>query len=442
MLERIRESGRLRVLTLNSPTTYYYDTEGYAGFDHDLVNMFTEHIGVTPEFIVASSFKEIVPRVASNEAHIGAAGIGITESWRHLVRFGPPLQTIKQQVVYRRGTRRPRGPEDLVGRELEVVAGRSYVEHLQQLRKDYPAITWQETDALSGDELLDLVHEGMLDLTIAGSHRLALSRRLNTELVSGFGIGEPQPLAWIFAHSADSSLYDAARSFLEEISENGALEALLDRYYGHVQRFDYVDTRAFRRHVDRLLWRYRPWFEEAAEQHDLDWRLLAAMSYQESHWNPGAVSPTGVRGIMMLTRTTAKEVGIADRKDPQQSIHGGARYIAALRRRIPPNVTEPDRTWFALAAYNVGIGHLYDARGITEKRNGNPDRWVDVKQSLPLLSQKRWYAQTYYGFARGKEPVQYVENVRKYHDLLASWLDPMPPPDPRSPALLISAPAL
>ena len=153
----------------------------------------------------------------------------------------------------------------------------------------------------------------------------------------------------------------------------------------------------------------------------MDWRLLAAVGYQESHWDPDAVSPTGVKGLMMLTQDAAKDIGIKDREDPQQSILGGAKYLASMHKRIPDRIPEPDRTWLALAAYNVGLGHLEDARMLTLKNKGDADKWVDVKKNLPLLTKEKWFKQTRYGYARGREPVRYVENVRTYYDILV-WI--------------------
>ncbi len=183
-----------------------------------------------------------------------------------------------------------------------------------------------------------------------------------------------------------------------------------------------MGTLVFRRHVAQRLPRYRAFFEKAAKKYKLDWRLLAAMGYQESHWDPKAISPTGVRGIMMLTLKTASDVGVENRLKPQSSIMGGAAYFSDIMRRMPSDINEPDRTWMALAAYNVGMGHLEDARIITQKRGKDPHRWFDVKQSLPLLAKRKWYKKTKHGYARGWEPLQYVENIRSYYDILR-WLD-------------------
>ncbi|UCE88185.1 MAG: membrane-bound lytic murein transglycosylase MltF, partial [Pseudomonadota bacterium] len=257
-----------------------------------------------------------------------------------------------------------------------------------------------------------------------------------------FDISEPQPLAWAFPLSDDNTLYDAAEAFFEGLTVSGELDRLLERYYGHISKFDYAGTHIYLRHVNRRLPAYRELFERAASDNNLDWRLLAAVAYQESHWNRHAVSPTGVRGIMMLTQATAAHVGIQKRTDPEQSITGGAHYLRKLLDKVPAHIPEPDRTFFALAAYNVGYGHLEDAREITKQRGGDADKWTDVKENLPLLRLRKWYSKTRHGYARGNEPVRYVENIRSYYDILSWHLDRRFPPEPPNPVLSISPPVL
>ena len=123
----------------------------------------------------------------------------------------------------------------------------------------------------------------------------------------------------------------------------------------------------------------------------------------------------------MLTLDTAEYLGLDNRLDPQSSIFGGARFYARQTERIANTVAEPDRTWMALAAYNVGFNHIKDARTIVEWDGGDPDAWVDLSEALPLLSQRKWYSRVPYGYARGWEPVLYVNNIRAYYNIL-KWL--------------------
>ena len=442
VLEQVKAHNELIVITRNSPTTYYEGPDGPTGFEYELAKRFSQYLGVELSIVVPPNFSDILPLTALGDANLAAAGLTVTEKRKEKVRFGPVYQKITPQLVYRSGSTRPKTLADLNGL-LEVVAGSSHEEQLEQMQQQFPDLTWQASPELESDELLLLVWQQLIEYTIADSNELSVNRHIYPELKPAFDISEPEPLAWAFPLSEDDSLFNEAKSFFRKIQENGTLDRLIDRYYGHIEDFDYVGTRRYQAHIEQRLPQYQDYFMAAGDEIGMDWRLLAAIGYQESHWKPDAVSPTGVRGIMMLTNAAAKDMNIADRRDPEQSIRGGARYLAKMLQRIPERVPEPDRTWMALAAYNVGHGHLEDARILTQKNKGDFDRWVDVKENLPLLSQKKWFQQTRYGYARGREPVRYVENIRTYYDILV-WLteqqteDQQPvqlPPQFDSPAL-------
>jgi membrane-bound lytic murein transglycosylase F len=164
-----------------------------------------------------------------------------------------------------------------------------------------------------------------------------------------------------------------------------------------------------------------PEFLDASVRYQLSWELLAAQAYQESHWKAQAESPTGVRGVMMLTEETAASMGIQDRGDPAKSIHGGAKYLAHLLKRMPKSITGENRIKFALAAYNVGMGHLHDAQELARIQGKDPNSWQSLRETLPLLAEKRYYKTLTYGYARGQEPVQYVAAILTYRDILEKY---------------------
>ncbi|NLO80052.1 MAG: membrane-bound lytic murein transglycosylase MltF [Xanthomonadaceae bacterium] len=425
LLGRIRDSGELVVVTRLGPSTYY-ETQyaGPRGLEYDLAQLFAQELGVSLRLIVASDPGQVFNALANRSAHVAAAGLNVTAEREARFRFTEPYMSSQQLLVYRAGNPRPRKLEDLVGGTLQVVAHSNHAEFLREAREAVPELTWTETSELSPDDLLYQVWSRQLDYTIADSNDLVLSQQFYPELRSAFALTEPQGIAWAMVRSDDDSLFQAAERFFERIRNDGTLSHLMEKYYGHLNNFDYVGTRTFMRHITERLPKYRELFEQAAEETGLDWRLLAAIGYQESHWNPRAVSPTGVRGIMMLTLNTAKSLGVSNRLDPKQSILGGARYLAQTKQRIPEHIPEPTRTWLALAAYNVGLGHLEDARMLTAAQGKNPDSWTDVKEHLPLLAKKEWYSKTRYGYARGWEPVRYVENVRLYYELLVRITEP------------------
>ncbi len=422
LVEQIKDNNQLIVVTRNSPTSYYEDADGPAGLEYEMVKMFADELGVELTLLIPDSFNDLLEQLASNSVHIAAAGLTITQDREKIYRFGPSYQTISEQLVYNVANRRPRNLSQLSGGTLEVVANSSHAEHLKYLKKDFPGLSWKENEELESEDLLQMVSDNIIEYTIADSNELALTQRFMINLRAAFDISEPQRLAWALPKTGDNSLFLEVQKFFKKIKANGELTRLLERAYGHVEDFDYVGTKIFMRHIETRLPRYRGFFEKAAAEHDMDWRLLAAMGYQESHWDAEAVSPTGVRGIMMLTLKTASDMKVKSRLDPEQSISGGAKYFKKTYLRMDKNIPEPDRTWMAMAAYNVGYYHLQDARMITRKLKKNPNRWIDVKQALPLLAKRKWYKQTRYGFARGWEPVQYVENIRSYYDIL-KWVD-------------------
>ena len=297
-------------------------------------------------------------------------------------------------------------------------AGTGYAERLAALKQQYPALEWSESEDHETEALLQMVWEGLLEITIADSNIVALNRQFFPELQVAFDLQKPEPLAWALPLSDDNSLHDAVAQFLEKIRASGELNNLLERYYGPASRSNFINLTVYQVRLRNRLPLFQQFFEAAGKKQGLDWRLLAAIGYQESFWDPKARSPTGVRGIMMLTEETAKQMDIADLLDPQQSIDGGARYLRHLIDRLPERITGTDRLWLALAAYNIGLYHLEDARVLTQKQGGDPDRWNDVKQRLPLLADPAWAVKVKYGAARGMEPVVFVNHVRTYYDVL------------------------
>ena len=428
LLEQILEAGELRVVTRNSPVTYMGGPDGPSGPEFDLVQAFADELGVMLILETVDSVSEIVPRLLSGRAHMAAAGLSITKSRLEYLNFGHPYELVDMHLIYRVGTGKPRSIDDLIGRPIEVLASSSHSDMMASLAEVYPELEWTENADAETADLLRKVAVGEIDFTIADSTDFNVQRNFYPELRVALDLEIGDPLAWAFTKESGNSLLARADDFLIAADRSGMLAQIHDRYYGHKQEFDYVGTRNFIRHYESRLPRYRAWFEQAGEEWGIDWRLLAAIGYQESHWRSQAVSPTGVRGIMMLTQDTADYLGLEDRVDPETSIFGGAQYFARQTERIADTVDEPDRTWMALAAYNVGFNHVKDARWIVEQLGGNPNTWVDLSKALPLLAQRKWYSQLPYGYARGWEPVLYVNNIRAYYELLVWLTDNEVPP--------------
>lgn len=416
-LERVLTRGELVVVSRISPTTWYSNQHGETGLEFELAHAFAQELGVSLRMVNADSLPQLYAMLKRGEADMAAAALAVTDQRRQSFRFTSPYQSIDDILIQRSGEARPGSIEDLAGKRIAVLRGSGQEQLLRQLRARGFDVVYDDIAESSAERLLTLLEEGYFDYALIDSNSWTVHRSLFPELRHGLNLGQ-QSVAWAF-QGEDASLQQAAESFLTRKLEDGTVARLEERFFGHINQFNLYAARSFLRHLDDRLPRYLETFQHSAAEHGFDWRLLAAMGYQESLWDAEAVSPTGVRGLMMLTNRTAAEMGVHDRTDPQQSIRAGAAYLRKLHDRIPERIAEPDRTWMALAAYNVGMGHVEDARVLTERQGGDPDSWQEVKQRLPLLRNERYYQNTRYGYARGAvQSVIYVRHIRRYYDLL------------------------
>lgn len=421
-LPDVRQSKELVVVTHNGPNTYYVDGDNkFAGLEYDLTRLFVKELGTDYKlsFLVVDNITQVIPSLLKGKAHIAAADLTITSTRKRMVDFSVPYQDVQQYVVYNADQgKAPKQVSDLLNARIAVPAGTSYAERLRVIARDEPTLEWEELPHVSADELLEQVADGTLDYTVADGHLAAILGNYYPNLRNGMALGKPEQIAWAFPKNQDEWLQKQANAFFAKIRKDGTLRNLVDRYYGHSKRLKPIDVSAFIQRSRTLLPQYIDLFKQAQELTTLDWRLLAAVSYQESHWDRYNTSPTNVRGLMMLTEDTADRMGVTDRLDPKQSIIAGARYIVLLKDALPERIPEPDKTWMALAAYNIGLAHLEDARVLAQRLKLNPDRWADVKKTLPLLNKVEYYSTLKYGYASGGAPVIFVESIRTYHKIL------------------------
>ena len=416
-LDNIKAKGRLVMLTLPGPTTYFEDGRGKNGFDYLLAKAFADSLGVELEVKVIPTLRSLLLSVGGPKGDFVAANLVQTAERMKTLSFATPYLEVTQRLIYRSGSKRPKSLDQLDG-DLVIIEGSSHSENLTQLLDQYPNLTWQEQDNAEMSDLMRRVHEGEISYSVVDSLAYLISRHIYPKARSALSISEPQPIAWAFASHNDGTVLDAANQFLQHYIESGQLKSLTDQLLAQTDNFSASDSYRLGKLVDNRLPKYEALFRETATEFDIDWQLLAAVAYQESHWDPKARSPTGVRGLMMLTMNTAREMKVDDRLDAAQSLRGGAAYLQKLKARLPERIHDPDRTLFALAAYNVGFGHLEDARVLTSRNGKNPDSWEDVRRHLPLLSKKKFYSTVKHGYARGGEPVLYVDNIQYYKTYL------------------------
>ncbi|MDZ4202111.1 MAG: membrane-bound lytic murein transglycosylase MltF [Gallionella sp.] len=387
-----------------------------AEFEREMAKLFGEYLHSTVRFIPSHPAK-IDRALRRHHAHFAAASLR-TEINVSSLHFGPSYQTVREQLICNRDHKPPRRLAQLGALRLAVPAGSDKEYVLKEAQESYPALAWESRPNTTVEELLREVANSELDCTVANENRFANARNHYSNLVAAFDIGSPSRLAWAFSRDVNPDLIREAQGFFRKIDADGTLNRLLERYYGHNGRLQTLDSATFVTRTNTVLPEYRALFEEAAEVTGIDWRLLAALAYQESQWDPLATSYTNVRGMMMLTEDTADRMKVKNRLDPRESIFAGAKYLLLLKDQLPDRIPEPDRTWLALAAYNQGYGHLEDARVLTTRMGMNPDSWGDVKRYMPLLNQPGYYETLKYGYARGGEAVILVESIRSYYDML------------------------
>ena len=384
-----------------------------AKFELELVTLFAQrlHVKVKP---VPMDYDQITHALASHKVHMAAAGLrGNAES---ILRFGSSYQTLSEQVVCK--DKPPKTLDNLAKRSLVVVAASAQEIALRAITEHQPNLHWEAWHQFTISGLLKEVAEGTIDCTVVNEEQLASARNFYPVLGDAFDLNTQSRLAWAFAGDADAELFHTADDFITSVKKDGNLAVLIDRHYGHNERLEAVDAVAFVSKARSVLPRFKRWFEEASALTGIEWQLLAALAYQESHWDPLATSYTNVRGVMMLTEDTADRMQLDDRLDARASIIAGAKYLQLLKEALPDRMDDNERTWMALAAYNQGMGHLEDARVLAVKSNLNPDVWSDVKKVMPLLSRPAYFEQAKHGHARGGEAVILVETVRLYYDML------------------------
>lgn len=417
-LEKVLESGRLILTTLNGPSTYFEDRFGHSGFEYELAQKFADSLGVFLEVNAAKNINEIYELINNKEANFAAAGLTPNTKKSSSFIYSNGYQEVSQHLIYLKNKGRPESFEDIKDEEIITLAnlpGRRFLQSISGL----PKFVWLERHDLDTLDMLRLVNEEVATYTIIDSNDWSTFKNVFPHLGSAFNIGGNDEASWVFKNQKDSSLFELAQTFISESKANGTIDLLTAKHFDHLNSLNYAGAKIFLYHVKHRLPRYEASFKIAAREFDIDWRLLAAMSYQESQWNSKAISPTGVRGLMMLTKSTAEELGVSDRLNPTESIFGGAEYFKKLQNRLPESIQDEDRVWQALAAYNAGWGHLLDARKFAREAGEDANDWYIVKKYLPLLQHKRWYKKSSYGYAPGgRQSLEYVKNIKLYYAAL------------------------
>jgi membrane-bound lytic murein transglycosylase F len=432
ILRKILEQGELTVITRNNAHCYYIYRDEPMGFEYDLAKAFAEYLGVRLQIRVAESWEDMIPDLARGHGDFIAASLTITPERKKQVAFSNGYMTIEQHLIVNRKDRHIRSAEDLDGKTVHVRKGTSYEKALTRLVQDGAGIHVQTVEDTPTEELIAQVAKGEIRVTVADSNVARLNRRYYPRAVMAGTISGKQQLAWALDPKA-KKLRRRINEFFALIQQDGRYRKIYNRYYSHLDEFDYVDLRTFHMRLDTRLPLYRKFIETAAEQYGFDWRLIAAQVYQESHFDPQARSSAGAMGLMQLMPATAETLRVKNPMHPDTNIRSGVRHLRYLYDSFP-EATEPNRTFISLAAYNTGLGHVLDARKLALERELDPNRWSSLVETLPLLRFRKYYSKATYGYTRGIQPVQYVKQIQIYYDILkrrdivydgGEFIDPM-----------------
>ena len=414
-IEKIKQTGELKVLTRNNAHCYYTYRDNPFGFEYDLARAFSDHLGVVLN-VVTPTWEGLTTALFSGKGNLVAASVTISESREQRLNFSDEYLTVQQKIILHKNNNQIERLEDLDGKTIHVRQGTSYEERLKELQAQGSSLIIKLHENTPTEEFIRMVSEKEIEATVADSNIALLNRRYYPDVRIAFPIEEKQSLGWI-VKDGDTALLNEINIFFREIKENGTFARIYEKYYANVEIFDYVDLKKFHARLKTRLPRYEKIIRMTSKKYGFDWRLIAAVIYQESHFDPLATSYTGVRGLMQLTQSTAKQMGVENRLDPEQSIRGGVKYLSRLYKKYD-EAEKSDRLLIALASYNVGRGHILDAQKIAKEKNLDPNVWSDLEQILPLLSYPEYYKKTAYGYCRGTEPVRYINRILTYYDIL------------------------
>lgn len=405
-LERVQRSGTLRVAV---PVDPGIDQAAFQDMHHVLLREFANRLDVTVSLVEAESQAALLDMLTRDEVDIAVPGQPLPEPLPRHLRAAPTYADSQTHVVCNDAVRVSLdGQAGAALRQIRVSGSDGYVARLS--RAGIRRIGLAPTLPLGTVALLERVSAGDIPCTLAQRDEVARARQRLPTLRLGAAVGPPGNIGWALRNTRDDSLARQVDRFFVKARKSGLIAQLRQQERGLRRRFDVVDLDGFRLALATKLPRYEADFRRAGAEHGIDWRLLAALGYQESRWNPRAESPRGAGGLMMLTAATTRSLGGGDRFDARSSIGVGARYLARLRTELGDAVPEPDRTWLTLAAYNLGPGGLARARRAVVAQGGNPDRWAEVRRALPTIGRG----------AQGWEPVYHVESVRRYFALLSA----------------------
>ncbi|HKK90419.1 MAG TPA: membrane-bound lytic murein transglycosylase MltF [Desulfobacteraceae bacterium] len=415
-LEAIKEKGKIRMITDNNANAYYMYRGVPMGFEYDMAKAFAAFLHVDLE-VLTPGWNAMFSALENGRGDFIASGLTITDERENRVAFSSSYLRVQQKLIHHKLKFGAESLENLAGKTIHVRKKTSYQTRLEEIKNNGVDLTIQLHDNTPTEELIRMVANREIKYTVADSNIALLNRRYYPDITIGLPLEEEQSVGWA-VKKENTELLNQIDQFLSQAEGSGLLGKIYEKYYSAIDIFDYFDLKKFHQRIETRLPKYKATIVKESEKFDFDWRMVAAIVYQESHYDARAKSRTGVRGLMQVTRKTAQEMGIKDRLDPRQSIQAGVRYLHRMYQRFDDIENRHQRLRFAMASYNVGYGHVRDAQKLAEERGLDKNKWKSMETTLPLLTKRKFYKKTKHGYARGREPVQYIERIETYYDIL------------------------
>jgi len=410
---RILQNNEIKIVTRFGPSDYYEIKSEENGYTYDVMKGFADFIGVKLTVITMDSLEDAINALNNREVDI-LANMGITNN----VKTSYAYNKVNQYIVYNsKYTAKPNEINDLNGNDIEIIDSIIIKNNLDSFLKsiDMNLIISKEKNI---DEIINLIKDNKVKYTVLNNNELAIFNKYFPEIKIGFTIGENIPSTWAIPENTNHQLEEKLSEYFTQILKTNKLKKFYTKHFTGKLQYTFVGTRSFLADFLNVFPLYEFYFKKYAKLYNHDWRLLASIGYQESKWDKDAVSYTGVRGLMMLTKNTSKEMNVEDREDPIQSIEGGAKYLKKMLRSLPDNINNDDKIWYAIASYNIGFRHIEDAMKMADNEGVDSGNWYLLEPYILRLSQSKYYKNTKYGYARGWETLKYVQNIRQYYDIL------------------------
>ena len=421
-LEGLKQRGTIRLLTRNSPTTYYLWKGELLGFEYDLVREFARQNDLRLELVVPPSRSALLTWLQQGRGDLVAAGltIGAQRGFANMSTTRP-YNFVREIVVGRADEDTLLSEQDLAGRTVAVRRSSSYWQTAERLRAEGVDVRVQLVpEDVETADIIQNVAAGEYDLTIADSHVLAVELVARDDIRGLLAVSDTIGHGWL-VRSDNTELLQALNRFIRSEYRGRFYNITYNRYFRNPENIQ--EQIPERTAVTGRISEYDNLFQEAAESAGFDWRLIAAMSWQESRFTPDAESHMGAQGLMQLLPSTAEAFGAPDPFDPESNVRAGISYLSWQLDLIDNAATEDDHLYFALASYNAGFGHLSDARRLASDRGLDPNRWFGhVAEVMPLLQRQEYFSRSAHGYCRCIEPVQYVSAISRQYQAYVETL--------------------